>query len=189
MLLRPISIASLVLVVLITTACGTAASGSPRAASASATQPPITYDEFSSALCSSFTSLVRAVGNPDAGTPSVMSKALDDAVKRGDALAADQAAATMLAELEAGRAQAAVAARWVPGAAAMHHMDVLLVAFEASTDAKRAVAAKAPGVDPQKAFEAAGGTAAWSGLLSGIGTLAIPAGASPQPCRAFSGQL
>jgi hypothetical protein len=181
--------ASLVLLVLITTACGSAASAAPASASTSASPAPITYDEFSSALCSSFTSLIRAVGNPDAGTPSVMSKALDDAVQRGDALAADQAAGAMLAELEAGRAQAAVAARWAPGAAAMQDMDVLLVAFEASTNAKRAVAAKAPGVDPQKAFEAAGGAAAWSGLLNGVGTLAIPAGASPQPCRAFSGQL
>ena len=187
--LRSVSIASLVLIGLIATACGTAASAAPPSPSRSATAAPITYDEFSSALCSSFTSLIRAVGNPDAGTPSVMSKALDDAVRRGDALAAEQAAATMLAELEAGRAQAAVAARWAPGAAAMHHMDVLLVAFEASTDAKRAAAAKTPGVDPQKAFEASGGAAAWSGLLTGIGTVTIPAGASPQPCRAFSGQL
>lgn len=186
--LRFTSIASLVLLVLVTTGCGSAASGALPSASSSATLP-ITYDAFSSALCASFTSLIRAVGNPDAGTPSVMSKALDDAVARGDALAADQAAAAMLAELEAGRAHAAVASRWAPGAAAIHHMDVLLVAFEASTNAKRAVAAKVPGVDPQKAFEAAGGVAAWSGVLSGIGTLAIPADASPQPCRAFSGQL
>jgi hypothetical protein len=182
---RSVAIASLALLALTVTACESRAPG----ASASGTPPAISYDDFSSALCSSFTSLIRAVGNPDAGTPSVMSKALDDAVARGDALAADQAAAAMLAELEAGRAQAAVAGRWAPGAAAMRHMDALLVAFEASTNAKRAVAAKVPGVDPQKAFEAAGGVTAWSGMLGGIGTLPIPPGASPQPCRAFSGQL
>jgi hypothetical protein len=179
------ALASLVLLALTVTACGTP----PPSGTPSGTPPAITYDEFSSALCGSFTSLVRAVGNPDAGTPSAMSKALDDAVARGDTLAADQAAAAMLAELETGRARTDVAAGWPPGRAAMRHMDTLLVAFEASTNAKRAVAAKAPGVDPQQAFEAAGGPAAWSGFLNGIGTLTIPAGASPQPCRAFSGQL
>ena len=191
------SLALLALLALVAAACGSAPTTATPLPSASTPQPvpsstapaPITYAEFSSALCSSFTSLIRAVGNPDAGTPSVMSKALDDAVEREDAAGADQAAAAVIAELEAGRGQAAVAAGWAPGASAMHHMDVLLRAFEAAATAKRAVAAKVPGVDPQKAFEAAGGVAAWAGVLNGIGSIPVPAGASPQPCRAFSGQI
>jgi hypothetical protein len=38
------------------------------------------------------------------------------------------------------------------------------------------------------AFTNAGGVTAWQGTVNGIGTLHVPAGAAPQPCRAFSGQ-
>jgi hypothetical protein len=178
----------LALVATIAVACGSAApAGSP---SAPASAPPATFAEYDASFCGAFTSLIRAVGNPDAGTPSVLSKKLDDAVRAGDALAGDQAAAAMTAELETGRRHAAAAARWQPAAAAMAQMDRLLVAFEAMTMAKRAVAAKVPGApDPQQAFEQAGGVQAWSGMLSGVSTLPIPSGTVPAPCRALSGTL
>jgi hypothetical protein len=171
-------------VVVAVAACSVGApSASPSAAAAS-------YADFDSAFCGAFTSLIRAVGNPDAGTPSVMSTALDYALAAGDAAATDRAASAMLAELETGRQQAALAARWQPAAATMVQMDRVLVAFEALTAAKRAAAAHDPGaVDPQKAFEQAGGAQAWSALLTGVSTIPVPAGASPQPCRAMSGQL
>ncbi|MBA2381947.1 MAG: hypothetical protein H0V73_07540 [Chloroflexi bacterium] len=179
--LKPFAVSLLVLAL---AACG---SGST-SAGPSESAPPATYGEFSTAFCGAFTSLIRAVGNPDAGTPSVMSKALDDAVKAHDAVAADRAAAAMIAELEAGRVQAAAAARWQPGSVAMAHMDRLLVAFEALTTAKRAVAGGAS-VDPQAAFEQAGGVAAWAGTLQGAASLPVPSGVSPSPCKAFSGSI
>jgi hypothetical protein len=175
-------------------ACAAVPSSAPSSAarpSASASATPISFDVFSARLCGSFTSLVRAVGNPDAGTPSAMSKALDDAVKARDRAAGDSAADAMLAELESGRQQAAAAAEWAPGADAMRHLDELLVAFEASTTAKRAIAAGLPigSGDPAKAFESAGGNAAWRATLQGISTIKAPTGAAPIACRAFSGQL
>src|SRR5258705_7090078 len=128
--------AAAALIVLIVAACGSAAT----VPTASPTLAPITFDESSTQLCGAFTSLFRAVGNLDANTPSVMSKVLDDAVKAGDGPAADLAAAPMMAELESARVQAAAAARWQPTAATMAQMDRLIVAFEALTRAKQALA-------------------------------------------------
>jgi hypothetical protein len=174
------------LIVLTVAACG---SGAPNTPSAAPSVAPATFDDFSTAFCGAFTSLIRAVGNPDAGTPSVLSKALDDAVKAGDGVAADRAAAAMMSELESGRQQTAAAARWQPTAATMAQMDRLPVAFEALTTAKRALAHTPGSADPQKAFEQAGGAQAWAGLADGVGSMAVPSGASPKPCPAFSGQV
>jgi hypothetical protein len=71
----------------------------------------------------------------------------------------------------------------------MAHMDRLLVAFEAMTTAKRALAHTPGSADPQKAFEQAGGVQAWGGVVGGVGSMPVPSGASPKPCPAFSGQL
>ena len=183
---------ALALVATIAVACGSAAPAatSPASPSAAPSAPPATYAEYDASFCAAFTSLIRAVGNPDAGTPSALSKKLDDAVRAGDAVAADQAAAAMTAELETGRRHAAAAARWQPAAASMAQMDRLLVAFEAMTTAKRAVAAKVPdAVDPQKAFEQAGGVQAWTGVLSGVSSVPVPSGSVPAPCKALSGTL
>jgi hypothetical protein len=179
--------AAAVLIVLTVAACGSGAPSAPPSAAASVA--PATFDDFSTAFCGAFTSLIRAVGNPDAGTPSVLSKALDDAVKAGDAVGADRAAAAMMTELESGRLQTAAAARWQPTAATMAQMDRFLVAFEAMTAAKRALAHTPGSADPQKAFEQAGGVQAWAGLMSGVGSMPVPSGASPKPCPAFSGQV
>jgi hypothetical protein len=175
--------AAAALIVLTVAACGSGASSAPPSAA------PATFDDFGTAFCGAFTSLIRAVGNPDAGTPSVLSKALDDAVKAGDAVEADRAAAAVLSELESGRLQTAAAARWQPTAATMAQMDRLLVAFEAMTTAKRALAHTPSSADPQKAFEQAGGAQAWAGLMGGVGSMPVPSGASPKPCPAFSGQV
>jgi hypothetical protein len=177
--------AALALVVLAIAACGSTASTASSAAPPSAA--PATFDEFSTQMCAAFTSLFRAVGNPDANTPSVMSKALDDAVAAGDGPAADRAAAAMLSELEAARVQTAAAARWQPTAATMAQMDRLIMAFEAMTRAKQARAHDPGSADPSKAFEQAGGREAWAGVVGGIGSMPVPSGASPKPCKAFSG--
>lgn len=182
MKLHAVRSASLALVVLAIAACGTAASSA-----APPSAPPNTFEEFSTQFCGSFTSLFRAVGNPDANTPSVMSKALDDAVKAGDAPAADRAAAAMMTELESARVEAAAAARWQPTAAIMVQMDRLVVAYEAMTTAKQARAHTPGSPDPQKAFEQAGGLEAWAGVVKGVGSMPVPSGSSAQACKAFSG--
>jgi hypothetical protein len=195
MIHAPLRAGALTLIALLAVACGSGApsaaqSGTPSAApSAVPSAGPATYADFDAAFCGSFTALIRAVGNPDAGTPSVLSRKLDDAVAAGDALGAEQAAAAMLRELESGRAEAGAAARWQPAAATMAQMDRLLAAFEAMTVAKRAAAAHAPGgADPQRAFEAAGGVEAWSAVIGGVSSLPLPSGAVPQPCPALQGK-
>lgn len=182
----------LALAIFLVAACGANPRTTPPTTgpSAAPSQAPATYAEFSTALCASFTSLIRAVGNPDVNSPSIMSKALDDAVAAHDAAAADRAASAMLAELETGRQQSALAARWEPAAATMVQMDRLLVAFEALTKAKQAAASGAGATaDPQKAFEQAGGVQAWTAAIGGIQAMPVPSGASPIACKAFSGQV
>jgi hypothetical protein len=175
---------ALALVVVAVAACGSGAA----APTASPSLAPMTFDDFSTQMCGSFTSLFRAIGNPDANTPSAMSKVLDDAVKAGDGPGADAAAAAMMTELESARTQAAAAARWEPTAAVMVQMDRLIVAFEALTTAKKTLAHTPGSPEPFKAFDQAGGREAWAAVVDGVGRMALPSGASAQPCPAFSGQ-
>jgi hypothetical protein len=179
---RPLRAIAMVLIVLAGAACGTAApSASPSPAAA-------TFEEADAAVCAAFGSMLRAVGNPDTGAPSVLSKALDDAVAAGDVVAAERAAASITSELETGRQQAAAAGRWPSAGPSAVAMDTLLVAFEAVITAKRAAAAHTPGaVDPQTAFAQAGGVEAWTAMLQAISTMPVPAGATRKPCPAFSG--
>ena len=181
--------ASAALIVLAAAACSpTAAAQSPSAAP-SAPPAAASFDEYQTAFCSSFTSLIRAVGNPDTNTPSVMSKQLDDAVKAGDVAAAHQAAAAIIAELETGRRHAATAAGWQPGALSSAALDRVLLAFEANITARAVTAAPGASADPQAAFEHAGGVQAWTTLLSSLSAVPVPAGASPAPCKAFTGSI
>jgi hypothetical protein len=152
---------------------------------------PATFSDYDAAVCGAFTSLIRAYGNPDTDSPSAMRKALDDAVAANDPAAAERASAAMLNELETGRRFAATAARWQPGAAVAASLDRLLLAFEAWTSAKLAVLTEPSAIDPQAAFEQAGGVEAWTGTLEGVMTVQAPPGASPTPmtCRAFSGEI
>jgi hypothetical protein len=173
--------------VLFTAACGQAVAPT---ASPSATPIPAATSagEFASAFCSSLQSLARAVGNPDTAADSVLSAALDEAIRKGDPAAVDEAAGSMQAELEAGRRLAAVAAGWAPGAAAAGIVDRLIAAFVAMVEAKRSAAgaglteADARG---QAALVEAGGLVAWQELLHGDGVAGIPSEASEQlkDCR------
>jgi hypothetical protein len=173
---------AVVLIVLSGAACGTSApTVAPTPAGAS-------FEEYETGVCSAFGAMLRAVGNPDTGTPSVLSKSLDDAVAAGDVAASDRAAAKVTSELETGRQQAAAAGRWPPAQPTMAAMDTLFVAFEAMTTAKLAAVRHTPGaVAPQSALEQAGGVQAWAATVQGISTMQPPAGASPKPCPAFSG--
>jgi hypothetical protein len=179
---------ALALLTVIAVACGSGAP-TPAPPSAASSPPPATFGDYDAALCGAFTSMIRAYGNPDTNSASVMRKTLEDAIAAGDKAAAERASTAMLNELEAGRRLAATAARWQPGAATAVSLDRLLQAFEAWTSAKLALTANPSAIDPQKAFERAGGVEAWTATLQGVGTTPVPSGASPLPCRAFSGEI
>ena len=126
--------------------------------------------EFGTAACSALTAMSRAIGNPDTASDSVLSAALDDAIRAGDLDAVETASARMRAELAKGRQLAAVAAGWTPGAAAATNIDRLIAAFEAMTEAKRAAAGQginAADQAGQAALIDAGGGEAWQQLLYG----------------------
>ena len=167
-------IAWLAPLVLALAACG------PVAASSS---PPVTFEEFATHACDAFEAMFRAVGNPDAGTPSELSAALDDAIERGDPAGANRAANAILDELEQGRQAAAVAAAWEPGAAAMIELNDVLTAYAAYVRAKQELSAGSS-ADPQAAFEAAGGADSWTAMLGAARTAATarPATAPPHEC-------
>ena len=80
---------------------------------------PATFEEFATNACDAFEAMFRAVGNPDAGTDSELSKALEEAVQRGDPAEAGRLAEAITVELESGRQAASRAAAWPPGFAAM----------------------------------------------------------------------
>lgn len=183
---RPVRAIAIVLIALVGAACAAAPPSAPPSASPSLA--PATYDEATDAICSAFGAMLRAVGNPDAGTPSILSKALDEAVTAGDVPAAERAAAGMAAELQAAVQQAGVAGRYADSAPAAAAMNTLFLAFGAMITAKLAVARKTPGAtDPQAAFEQAGGVEAWTATLVGLQRMPIPSGAVPKACKAFSG--
>ena len=76
---------------------------------------PATFEEFATNACDAFDAMFRAVGNPDTGTDSELSKALDEAVQRGDPAEAGRLAEAITIELESGRQAASQAAAWPPG--------------------------------------------------------------------------
>ena len=111
-------------------------------APAASSLAPATFEEFATNACDAFSAMFRAVGNPDAGTDSELSKALDEAVRRGDPAEAGRLAEAITVELESGRQSASQAAAWPPGFAMMSELDRVLLAFEAKIDAKRQAAGK-----------------------------------------------
>lgn len=193
-----VGLASSIVVVSIVGACSaatpsTAAPTGPRSAGPSASLevsvPPasvpsaIAFDAFIMSACSAFDSMFVAVGNPDTGSGSVLSKQLDQAVEAKDGAAADRVAAVMTGELEAGRRHAAEAGRYPSGSPMMTQMDRVLAAFVVMVAAKRAIANGTPGaVDPQTAFEGAGGVDAWLSMLAGVRDIDRPSGEPPQTC-------
>jgi hypothetical protein len=146
---------------------------------------PATFEEFAADACDAFEAMFRAVGNPDAGTDSELSKALDEAVQRGDPAEAGRLAEAITVELESGRQSASLAAGWPPGFAMMSQLDRVLLAFEAQIDAKRQAAGNPAAPDPQAAFEAAGGIASWQAMFEAARAIqgARPANLPPHECE------
>ena len=164
------------LVVLGGAACG---GGAP---SATARPAPASYAEYAVAACAAWDALFRAVGNPDTGSGSDLSRALDEAVAAGDVASADRLANDITRELEVGREHVAVARGWPPRTPVMVHFDRVFTAFEAMTAAKRAAAGREPNaVDPQTAFEEAGGIEAWFAMLEAL-RAAATTGATAESC-------
>jgi len=154
-------------------------------APAASSVPPATFEEFATHACDAFGAMFRAVGNPDAGTGSELSMALDEAVRRGDPAEAGRLAEAITAELESGRQSASQASAWPPGFAMMSELDRVLLAFEAQIDAKRQAAGTSAAPDPQAALEAAGGLAAWGAMLEAARGIqgARPANLAPHECE------
>ena len=153
-------------------------------APAASSLAPATFEEFATHACDAFEAMFRAVGNPDAGTDSELSKALEDAVQRGDPAEAGRLAEAITVELESGRQAASRAAAWPPGFAAMSELDRLFLAFEAMIDATRQNAGNPDASDPQAAFEAAGGVKSWTAMFEAARAMqgARPANLPPHEC-------
>lgn len=147
------------LLVTVVAACG---GGAP----SPTVKPAATYDEYFVAACAAWDALFRAIGNPDTGTGSELSDALDQAVAAGDLAAVDRLAAQITHELRVGRANIAIAGGWQPRASAMIHFDRFFAAVEVMIETKRAVARHDPNaIDPQAAFEEAGGVDEWYAMI------------------------
>jgi hypothetical protein len=176
---RHLRIVIVALVVAAAAGCG------PGAPSPSPTPPPAatSFEEYAVGFCAAFDAMFRAVGNPDTGEGSLLSKALDAAVAADDGGTADQSAAAITTELETGRQQVAYARGWAPAAPMMDHMDRVFVAFEAMVDAKRRAANQvADSIDPQAVFEQAGGVESWFALFEAWRGMEDQRPASVQPC-------
>jgi uncharacterized protein YceK len=175
--------AAVVLLLSLTTAgcAGVAPRASTQPSASSTTQPALaSYDEYHDAACQAWDALDRAVGNPETGSGSELSRALDEAAATGDGPGADGLAADIKAELATGRRHLAVARTWAPRAETMAQFDRVFSAFEAMTDAKRAMANAEPdAVDPQLAFERAGGLEAWYAMFESMSEEDMTSG---KPC-------
>ena len=168
---------SILFVALLGAGCG--APTSP----ATARPAAASYDEYFVAACAAWDALFRAVGNPDTGSGSDLSKSLDQAVKASDVASAERLAGAIVRELEAGRQQVAVAGGWQPRAAVMVQLDRVFVGFEAMTAAKVSVARHDPNaVDPQAALEQAGGVDAWFAMFEAARSAGMTGAATEKEC-------
>lgn len=135
------------------------------------------------AACSAFESMDQAIGNPDAGTGSELSDELDRAVEAKDGPAATRLAAAIMTKLDTGRRQAGLAAGYPSAKPMMTQLDRVLEAFAAMVVAKRDAALDVSGaVEPQAAFENAGGVEAWRAMLEALPDIDRPAGAPVRQC-------
>lgn len=166
------------LIVLASAGCGA------RAPSATAPPAAAAFEDYADAACAAWEALFRAVGNPDTASGSDLSRSLDEAVAAGDGASAERLAAEIARELDAGREHVAVAGGWQPRAAVMVQLDRVFAAYGAMIAAKLAAAKREPNaVEPQAAFEQAGGVEAWFAMFdaareAGAGT----AGATERRC-------
>ena len=141
------------------------------------------YADYWREACAAWDSLTRAIGNPETGEGSELSRALDEAIESGDGAAADRLAAEITTEIALGREHLAAARAWVPGARAVGAADDMFAAFEAMTEAKRAVANdEPPAQDPQAVFQAAGGIDAWYAMLEALDETHDAAGSEARRC-------
>lgn len=128
----------------------------------------ITFDAFHESFCSAWESLFRAVGNPDIGDGSELTKAMDAAITARDLAAVDRLAAEITGEIEVGRRAVAVATGWMPASPMMVQVDRVFVGFEAMTEAKRAAASLGLEVARdrgQEALQRSGAIDAWFALI------------------------
>lgn len=158
-------------------ACGTGApSPTPMPAATS-------FEEYAVSFCAAWDAMFRAVGNPDTAAGSELSKALDAAVTAKDGTEAERLAAEITADLESGRRFAEVAGGWPPAGPAMKELDRVFVGFEAMTAAKAAAAKGTPGsIDPQTAFEQAGGIEGYFAMIEAMRAMASARPAGAQQC-------
>jgi len=146
-------------------------------------RPAASFDEYATAFCAAWAALFTAVGNPDTAEGSVLSKALDEAVAAENRPEAERLAAEITAGLESGRRHARVAGAWPPAAPAMAEFDRVFVAFEAMIAAKAAAATvTADPVDPQAAFEQAGGVEAYFAMIEAMRARPSAGQAGSQQC-------
>jgi hypothetical protein len=177
---RPKHAIAFILVTVLAAACGAAA---PSAAQPTDAPSPraATFEEYSTALCGAFDAMFQGVGNPDTGSGSALSKALDQAVEARDVATAERLALTITTTLEAARQEAAVAGRWPSAASMAVQLDRVLLAFEAMIAAKKTKATGAA-ADPQATFEAAGGVDAWTAMFRAYPAVVRPSGSPNQQC-------
>jgi hypothetical protein len=143
-------------------AAGATAAPTPKAVATS-------YADYHAAFCGAWESVFLAVGNPDTGGGSDLTRQMDSAIETGDMAAVDQIAGQIRAELETARVKVAYASGFDGGAKGMAAMDKLIVAFEALVEAKRAAAGEGLAAATEKgqaALRAAGGGDAWETILT-----------------------
>jgi len=150
------------------------------AASSPAAGSPLLVD----AMCTAVDELFTAVGNPDTGEASPLSRALEDAIVAGDTALIDTTTTAILAHLEASRAAAARAAAYPPAAAGVSAFDEFLTIVAEGVVAKRDAASD--GLEASRA--AAQGTwdravGPWRAWLTELGPVWFEiAGDTPMPC-------
>lgn len=199
---RPMRWIVLVSLAVAMSACnGTVSSASSASSSPSPSASPTasvgsvaaSYREYAVAACAAWDALFRAVGNPDTASGSVLSLALDKAVAAGDVSTAERQAVDIQRELKAGRDQVAIAGGWVPRALAMAQFDRVFVGFEAMIAAKLAASkrtssnapasgASPEALDPQAAFEQAGGADGYFAMFDLMSRASPPPGETAYTC-------
>jgi hypothetical protein len=126
------------------------------------------FEEYFVATCAAWEALLRAVGNPDTGSGSDLSKALDTALAAGDVATADRVLTNIRREFKTGREQVAIAAGWQPRAAEMALLDRVFVTFEAVRVARVEAAKRGETLQPG-AVEPKADYDAWIAMLDALG--------------------
>lgn len=162
-------------------ACGTGTPSPPP--SPTPVPAAASFDEYAVSACLAWESLFRAVGNPDTGAGSELSRSLDAAVEARDVQAAEALASEIITELESGRRAIAVAGGWPPAAPMMTQLDRVFAGFEVMTAAHVPLAKGDPGaIDPQAALEQSGAIEAWYAALEAYQAMGTERPAGTPPC-------